>query len=105
MLRFMDWSVVALGCALVLAGLGSLWWERSKVRKGAGPGHGMRFFGAWLPLLLGLEMIGAKVPRLLLTPHPVVMIVDTLDVVLAVTVLVLALRAVRRFFRARSAHP
>ncbi|MEU3734856.1 hypothetical protein AB0E81_36500 [Streptomyces sp. NPDC033538] len=40
-------------------------------------------------------MIGAKVPSLLRAPHPVVVIVDTLDVVLAVTVLVLVLRTVR----------
>ncbi len=102
MLRFMDWSVVAMGCALVHASLGSWWWERTKVRKGRSPDQGMRFIWAWLPLLVGLGMIGAKVPSLLLAPHPVVMIVDTLNVVLAVTVLVLALGSGRRFFRARS---
>ncbi|MEU1409276.1 hypothetical protein ABZ471_44815 [Streptomyces sp. NPDC005728] len=101
MLRFMDWSVVAMGCALVLASIGSRWWERTKVRKGASPDQDMRFFRAWLPLLMGLGMIGGKVPSLLLAPHSVVMIVDTLNVVLAVTVLVLALRAGRRFFRTR----
>ncbi|WP_127361562.1 hypothetical protein [Actinacidiphila soli] len=98
----MDWSVVAMGCALVHASLGSWWWERTKVRKGRSPDQGMRFIWAWLPLLVGLGMIGAKVPSLLLAPHPVVMIVDTLNVVLAVTVLVLALGSGRRFFRARS---
>jgi hypothetical protein len=102
MLRFMDWSVVAMGCALVLMSLGSRWWERTKVRKGDSPDQDMRFFRAWLPLLMGLGMISARVPSLLLAPHPVVMILDTLNSVLAVTVLILALRAGRRFFRARS---
>lgn len=100
MLRFMDWSLVAMGCALVLASLGSWWWERTKVRKGGSPDQGVRFISAWLPLLMGLGMIGAKVPSQLLAPHPVVMIVDTFNVVLSVTVLVLALRAGRRLFRA-----
>ncbi|EST29946.1 hypothetical protein [Streptomyces roseochromogenus] len=101
MLRFMDWSIVAMGCALVLASLGVRWWERDKGRKGAGLDQGRRFPGAWFLLLLGLGMIGAKVPGLLYAPHPVVVIVDTVNVVLAVTVLVLVLRAGRRFSWAR----
>jgi hypothetical protein len=90
---FMDWSVVAMGCALILASLGVRGWERTKGWKGASLDQGRRSLGAWFPLLLGLGMIGARVPHLLLAPHPVVMIVDTLNVVLAVTVLVLVLRA------------
>jgi hypothetical protein len=101
MLRFMDWSVVAMGCALVLGGLGGRWWERTKVREGAGPDQGMRFFWAWLPLLMGLGMIGANLPRLLHAPHTVVMILDTLNVALAVMTLFVALRAARHFFQGR----
>ncbi len=93
MLRFMDWSVVAMGCALVLTSLGVRWWERNKEWKGASVDHGRRFLGAWFPLPLGLGMIGAKVPGLLLASHPVVLIVDTVNVVLTVTVVVLVLRA------------
>ncbi|MGW7407146.1 hypothetical protein ACWGI9_26080 [Streptomyces sp. NPDC054833] len=101
MLRFMDWSVVAMGCALVLTSLGGRWWERTKVRKGDSVDQDMRFFWAWLPLLMGLGMISAKVPSLLLAPHRVVMIMDSLNGVLAAIGLILALRAGRRFFRAR----
>ncbi|MGA5324188.1 hypothetical protein ACPCIU_27560 [Streptomyces seoulensis] len=54
----MDWSVLALGCALVLTSLGGWWWERTKVRKGASPDRSRRFFAAWLPLLMGVESIG-----------------------------------------------
>ncbi|MFF3057172.1 hypothetical protein [Streptomyces sp. NPDC057909] len=95
MLSFMDWSVVALGCALVLASLGGWWWERTKVQKGANPDQGRRFFAAWLPLLMGMELIGAKVPHLLHAPYPVVMIVDALNFALIVTVAVLAFRMLR----------
>ncbi|MBV1949627.1 hypothetical protein [Streptomyces sp. BV129] len=90
MLSFMDWSVVALGCGLVLAGLGGWWWDRAKVQKGAGPDQGRRFFSAWLPLLMGAEMIGAKVPGLLHAPHPVLMIVAALNFALMFTVALLA---------------
>lgn len=47
MLRFMDWSVVAIGCVLVLMSPSSRWWERSRVRKGKSPDPGMRPFRAW----------------------------------------------------------
>ncbi|MFF3911412.1 hypothetical protein ACFYZJ_37015 [Streptomyces sp. NPDC001848] len=96
MLRFMDLSVLAMGCALLLLGLGSRWMERTKGRKGANPDQGTRFFRAWLPLLIGLGMISAEMPRLLVASHPVVVIVDTLNLVLAVTVLVLVVRAIGR---------
>ncbi|MGW2518655.1 hypothetical protein ACWC09_16890 [Streptomyces sp. NPDC001617] len=99
--RFMDWSVVAMGCALVLASLGGRWWERTNARNGAGFDQGMRFFWAWLPLLMGLGMIGTNVPRLLHASHSIVMIADTLNVVSAVTTLLLALRAGRHLFRTR----
>jgi hypothetical protein len=101
MLPFMDWSVVAMGCALVLVGLGGRWWERTRVRAGGGPDQGTRFLWAWLPLLMGLGMIGANLPRLLHAPHTVVMVMDTLNVVLAVMTVVLVLRAGRDFFRGR----
>ncbi|MFG2777800.1 hypothetical protein ACGFY7_08040 [Streptomyces prunicolor] len=97
----MDWSVVAMGCALVLASLGGRWWERTNVRKVAGSDQGTRFFWAWLPILIGLGMIGTNVPRLLGAPHAVMMIVDTLNLVLAITTLFLALRSGRHFFRTR----
>lgn len=104
-MRFMDWSVVAMGCALVLMSLGGRWWERARVRKGVGVDadrdQGTRPFWAWLPLLLGLGMIGSDLPRLLHAPYTVVMVVDTLNLVLAVTTVVLVLRAGRRFFRGR----
>ncbi|MEU8976091.1 hypothetical protein AB0D11_44160 [Streptomyces monashensis] len=102
MLRFMDWSVVALGCALVLVSLGIRWWERTEVRKGKSLDQGMRFFRAWLPLLMGLGMISARLPSLLLAPHPVVMIMDTLNSALTVTVVILVLRAGHRISRTRS---
>jgi hypothetical protein len=101
MLRFMDWSVVAMGCALILAGLGGRRWERAKVREGTASDQSLRFVRAWLPLLLGVGMIGANLPRLLHASYTVVMIMDTLNLVLAVTTLVLVLRAGRHFFRGR----
>jgi hypothetical protein len=100
--RFMDWSVVAMGCALVLTSLRSRWRERTEVRKGKSPYRGMGFFRAWLHLLMGLEVISARLPSLLLAPHPVVMVMDTLNGVLWVTVLILVLRAGHRVSRARS---
>ncbi|UXY28518.1 hypothetical protein [Streptomyces sp. HUAS TT20] len=105
MLRFMDWSVVAMGCLLVLGSLVGRWWERTQARKGEGVGldRGMRFLWAWLPLLMGLGMIGTKVPGLLHAPYSVVEVVDALNFVLAVTVSVFTLRTVRRFFLARGA--
>lgn len=102
MLRFMDWSVVAMGCVLVLGSLGSRWWERVKAPKGKSPDQGLRFFWAWLPLLMGLGMIAAKVPGLLHAPHSVVELFDALNFVTAVAVLVFAVRSGRRFFRART---
>ncbi|MFI2207639.1 hypothetical protein ACH47Z_44760 [Streptomyces sp. NPDC020192] len=102
MLRFMDWSVVAMGCLLVLMSLGSRWWERTQVRKGKSPDQGMRVFRTWFPLLLGLGLIIARVPGLLLAPHSVIMVMDTLNGVLSVTALILVLRAVHRASRARS---
>ncbi|MGW1722429.1 hypothetical protein ACWCQK_05750 [Streptomyces sp. NPDC002306] len=92
----MEWSVVALGCVLVLASLGGWWWERTKVRKGASPDQSRRFFAAWLPLLMGVELIGAKVPHLLHAPYSVAMIVDALNFVLIFTVAALAFWMLRK---------
>ncbi|MEU9448468.1 hypothetical protein [Streptomyces sp. NPDC048277] len=102
MLRFMDWSVVAMGCVLVLGSLGGRWWERTKVSTGDNPDPGMRYFWAWLPLLIGLGMISATLPSLLHAPHPLVEVVDTLNFVLAVAVLVFTVRLGSGFFRSRS---
>lgn len=97
MLRFMDWSVVVMGCLLVLLSFGCRWWERAKIRKGASPRQGVRFYSIWLPLLMGLGMLVAKVPHMVGAPFAVVMIADSLNVVLAVmAVLVLAVQARHR---------
>jgi hypothetical protein len=97
MLRFMDWSVVAMGCLLVLLSFGYRWWEQAKIRKGASPRQGVRFVSIWLPLLMGLGMIIAKVPHMVGAPFAVVMIADSLNGVLAVTaVLVLVVQLRRR---------
>ena len=87
MLGFMDWSAVAMGCALVLGGLGLLWWEAAKIRKGESLFHpGGRFYGVWFPVLIGLEILIAKVPHLLGVSHPIEMIMDALNVVLSIMV-------------------
>lgn len=97
MLRFMDWSVVVMGCLLVLLSLGFRPWQQAKIRKGASPRHGAPFISMWLPLLLGLGLIAAKVPKLAGAPFAVVMIADSLNVVLAVTAaVVMVLQAARR---------
>lgn len=101
MVRFMDWSVVAMGCALILGGLGSRWWERTRVGQNDHPDNGLRFFSAWFPLLAGLGMICANVPRLFRAPYSVVEVFDALNFGLAVTTLGFVLRLGRRFFRAR----
>ncbi|WP_145969025.1 hypothetical protein [Streptomyces hyaluromycini] len=97
----MDWSVVAMGCLLVLGSLVSRWWDRTRVRQTEGLDQGLRFLWAWFPLLMGLGMIGTKVPGMLHAPHSVVEIIDALNFVLAATVLVFTLRTGRRYFRAR----
>ncbi|MGI5140139.1 MULTISPECIES: hypothetical protein [unclassified Streptomyces] len=99
----MDWSVVAVGCVLVLVSLGSRWWERTKISEGETPDQALRFFWAWFPLLMGLGMIGTRVPHLWHAPYAVVEIVDAVSFVLAATVLVFAVRSARRVFRARGA--
>ncbi|MDH6451832.1 hypothetical protein M2156_003831 [Streptomyces sp. SAI-149] len=97
MLRFMDWSVVVMGCLLVLISFGRRWWERAKIRKGARPRQDMRFYSIWMPLLMGLGMIVAKVPHMAGAPFAIVMAADTLNLVLAVTTaLVLAVQGRRR---------
>ncbi|WSQ09868.1 hypothetical protein OG604_20040 [Streptomyces sp. NBC_01231] len=101
MLRFMDWSVVATGCLLVLGSLVGRWWERTQARRGEVLDQRLRFLWAWLPLLMGLGMISTKVSGLLHAPRPVVETVDALNFMLAVVVLVFVLWTVRRFFRAR----
>ena len=97
MLRFMDWSVVVMGCLLVLLSFGCRWWERADIRQGARARQGMRFYAIWMPLLIGLGMIVAKVPHLVGAPFVIVMTADTLVLVLAVTTaLVLAVQVRRR---------
>jgi hypothetical protein len=102
MLRFMDWSVVAMGCVLVLGSLAGRWWERTEARKNEHPDQVPRFFWAWLPLLMGLGMICAKVPGLLRAPYAVVEVFDALNFILMATVVGFALRLGHRFFRART---
>ncbi|MFF0015933.1 hypothetical protein [Streptomyces sp. NPDC005374] len=93
----MDWSVVVMGCSLVLLSFGCRWWERAKIRKGARPRWGMRFYSIWMPLLMGLGMIVSRVPHMVGAPFAITMAADTLNLVLAVTtVLVLAVQAMRR---------
>ncbi|MFF0159904.1 hypothetical protein ACFYRY_20575 [Streptomyces sp. NPDC005263] len=101
MLRFMDWSVVAMGCLLVLGSLVGRWRERTRTRRSEHLDQRLRFLWAWLPLLMGLGMIGTKVPALLHAPHTVVESIDALNFMLAATVLVFTLWTVHRFFRAR----
>ncbi|WP_328747499.1 hypothetical protein OHT57_18340 [Streptomyces sp. NBC_00285] len=93
----MDWSVVVMGCLLVLLSFGCRWWERAHVRKGTRSRQGMRFYAIWMPLLIGLGMIVAKVPHMVGAPFAIVMAADTLILVLAVTTaLVLAVQVRRR---------
>jgi hypothetical protein len=101
MLRFMDWSVVALGCLLVLGSVVGRWFERTQARRGEDLDQRLRFLWAWLPLLMGLGMISTKLAGLSHAPHSVVETVDALNFMLAVVVLVFVLWTVRRFFRAR----
>jgi hypothetical protein len=90
MLGFMDWSVVVMGSALILGGLGLLWWEAGKIQKGESLFHpGMRFYGLWFPVLMGVEILMAKVPHLLGVSHPIAMIVDTLNFLLSIMVFAL----------------
>jgi hypothetical protein len=97
MLRFMDWSVVGVGCLLVLLSFGCRWWEQAKMRKGARRRQGMRFYSTWMPLLMGLGMLIAKVPHMVGAPFAIVMAADTLNVVLVVTTaLVLAVQVRHR---------
>ncbi|MEU0422099.1 hypothetical protein ABZ235_00575 [Streptomyces canus] len=81
----MDWSVVVMGCSLVLLSFGCRRWERAQIRKGARPRQGMRFYSIWMPLLMGLGMIVAKVPHMVGAPFALVMAADTLNLVLVVT--------------------
>jgi hypothetical protein len=97
MLRFMDWSVVAMGCLLVLAGLTGRGSERARAPRD----KDLRFHRAWLPLLMGPVMLAAKVPGMLHAPHSVVETVDALAFVLAATAVVLVLYTARRSFGAR----
>ncbi|WRZ91695.1 hypothetical protein OHB54_23010 [Streptomyces sp. NBC_01007] len=101
MQRLMDWSVVAMGCALVLAVIGIRWWERVRTPKGESPGQDTRRSWAWLPFFMGLAMIAARLPGLVHAPHPFVELVDALTFMIAVTGLVIAVRSARRAFRAR----
>ncbi|MBY8877385.1 hypothetical protein [Actinacidiphila acidipaludis] len=97
MLGFMDWSVVVLGCVLILLSAGLFWWQRAKTRKRASPGQVMRHSSAWPPLLMGFGMLTAKVPHLLGASFTVVDIADSASFVLAAAVgLLFLLQAGRR---------
>ncbi|MEU3783641.1 hypothetical protein [Streptomyces sp900129855] len=84
----MDWSVVVMGCLLVLLGLGFRRWDQAKMRKGTSPRQGAPFHSRWLPLLLGLGLIVGKVPKMMGAPFAVVMIADSVNGVLAFTAVV-----------------
>jgi hypothetical protein len=103
MLRVMDWSVLALGCALVLGGAGSRWWVRTHPHGGTGDAadREVRFLCTWLPLLMGLGMIVAKAPGLMGASWTVVEVADAVNFALAAAMLVLTVRAARRVFRIR----
>lgn len=95
MLRFMDWSVVVMGCLLVLLGFGCRWWVQTKIRKGASPSQGVRLY--LIPLLIGFGMIVGKLPHLVGAPFAVVMTADSLSLVLGVAAaLVLVVPAKRQ---------
>ncbi|MFH9979729.1 hypothetical protein ACH4ND_10840 [Streptomyces sp. NPDC017179] len=94
MLRFMGWSLVAMGCLIVLGSLAGRWWERTMVSKGQSPNQVMRFF--WPPFLTGLVLISGQVPGLLHAPYLVVELADALSFALAVTA------AITLFFALRS---
>ncbi|MEV5879327.1 hypothetical protein AB0L75_34910 [Streptomyces sp. NPDC052101] len=96
MLRFMDWSVVGLGCLLALASLAGQRWGRTRAGRKEALEQRTPAPWAWLPLLVGLGMIGTKVPGMLHAPRSVVEAVDALDFLLAATVSVLVLRTLRR---------
>jgi hypothetical protein len=95
MLRFMDWSVAVMGCVLLLGGLAGRRWERTRVRKNERSDEGLRFLWAWLPLLVGLGMICARLPGLLRAPHLVVEVFDAINFGLALTTLGFFLRSLR----------
>lgn len=97
MLRFADWSVAVLGVLLIAWGVGCLWRARSKTT-----GHGSaevevrhRWEWGWSPLLAGLATVTGKVPHMLAAPFPVLMITDSLDMVLVITMAALAIRLLR----------
>ncbi|MFF3512484.1 hypothetical protein [Streptomyces sp. NPDC002573] len=90
----MDWSVVAMGCLLVLLGFGYRRWAQAKIREGASPRQGVRFYG--FPLLMGLGLILGRAPRLLGAPFAVVMTTDSLSLVLVVTAALVLLVTGRR---------
>ncbi|MFI1091902.1 hypothetical protein [Streptomyces sp. NPDC020917] len=95
----MDWSIVVMGCVLVLLAVSRFWWERVKrvrTQKRASAGQAMRHSLAWLPLLMGLGMVIAKVPHLLGASFAIVEISDSVSVVLAVTVALIFVLQVRR---------
>jgi hypothetical protein len=95
MLGFMDWSVVVMGCLLVLLGFGCRWWERRQIREGASSRQGVRLY--LFPLLIGPGMVGGRLPRLVGASFAVVMTADSLSFVLVVAaVLVLVVPAMRR---------
>ncbi|MER6563205.1 hypothetical protein ABT300_36855 [Streptomyces sp. NPDC001027] len=93
----MDWSVVVMGCLLILLGFGMRRWEQANTRKEASRRQGMPFHSRWLPLLLGVGLIVGKVPKMVGAPFSIVMIADSVNGVLAFTAVVgMVVQAARR---------
>ncbi|MGI5513027.1 hypothetical protein [Streptomyces sp. CA-106131] len=99
----MDWSVVVMGCLLVLLSFGFRWWEQAKIRKGVSPRQSVHYS---FPLLIGLGMIVGKTPHLLGASFAVLRTADSLSAVLTVTAAVgLLVQAARRAGSGRGAQP
>ncbi|MER7565789.1 hypothetical protein ACGFWE_30375 [Streptomyces sp. NPDC048523] len=98
----MDWSVVVLGCLLVLLGFGCRWWVQTKIRQGASLRQEVRL--SLIPLLIGLGLVVGKSPSLVGAPFAVVMTADSMSFVLMVAAtLISVVAATRRGGSGRSA--
>lgn len=93
MLSFMDWSIVAMGCASVLTGLGARWSARAEAQERED--RTARLHWSRLALLMGAVLILAKAPQLLDAPYLAVEIADAVDLGLSIAALAFALRGAR----------